>query len=32
MKLLWKHNNERFIIIAEVNELEWEKILFGVAG
>ena len=28
----WKHNNKRFIIVAEVNESEWEKVLFGVAG
>ena len=30
MKLLWKHNNERFIIVADVNESEWEKVLFGI--
>ena len=31
IKLLLK-DNEKFIIIAEVKESEWEKVLFGVAG
>ena len=32
MKFLLKHHNERFIILAEVKESEWEKVLFGVPG
>ena len=28
----FKHNKERFIIVAGVKEWEWESVPFGVAG